>query len=983
MGVPKLLDFVRPAMHTVRLSDYKGQTLAVDASCWLHRGVYACPLELARGEHTEQFLSVAKKFLDAFAQHGVKPLLVFDGAAVAMKARLNDQRRVEREAYARKAHALLAEGKESDARTAMSKGVRITTQMTQQFIALLRRRGVAFVVAPYEADAQLAYLVEHNYCAAAVTEDSDLLAYGCRRTLFKLDYHGEAQLISLDDLQHLEAEGKHLFAGTWPGEAEAWRAGLFTDMCILAGTDYLPSAPQVGIKRAHQALRAQRDVPRDEATRKAATQLHAIGAKSRGGSGADSEHRASLELENYLALVRRVQQVFHHQRVYDPATGRVVPLRPAPAGVSLLDENVGPAIDPQTARLVCHEAALDPRTMRPHAPDSLEDAPIPPAPVAAPLPRGASPPAAAAAAPPPDASSPGVATIEIVVPPNASPGRSVKCNLPNGMSHMGVLPAGATPGSKVRFTLRMTSGGPVEVADPLLVFEDDLGEGLAEEKAAASSSAAAAPAPSSSDATEPEREAEAEVESETETEAEAEARAEREAAQAAEEEARQRARGYLAVAEYLACSVVCGQELFALCAPGTTAAAAMADAPVGGVGAGVGSSVGGVGGGAESGGGATSPTSVLHVAEEEALRAGNVHGACTPSARAWLLHFALECHVGVTEKRLWRRAAAATAAAAASAGASESMPASESIDGAGAGAGAGGGGGGGGGVIECQVEERIAIGDRNADVVRVGQAYAALLEPLASAGSHGGHGGDPWPAAAREALELFALSGWRQAVLAPLRKPTPDWRRFRALLRRLPPQPLASLLPELTQLCSTAASSSASASSSTTGGAMGGLGGGESNAAAASLSGLLARARQCEAECEAGTAGSLLMRLSSYSSAHPFGRHRDATRRLLAVARPLLPPPALRAERAPPLPWPPQPPPKEPPKEPARPHQSPSQQPRQQRVTPSKRSAPSEPEPEPELASGLAAVVSTDRCVVMIEEDVQLKAYNPYDDLLG
>ena len=52
-------------------------------------------------------------------------------------------------------------------------------------------------------------------------------------------------------------------------------------------------------------------------------------------------------------------------------------------------------------------------------------------------------------------------------------------------------------------------------------------------------------------------------------------------------------------------------------------------------------------------------------------------------------------------------------------------------------------------------------------------------------------------------------------------------------------------------------------------------------------------------------------------------------------------------------------------------------------LAPKSKPPPSEPEPEPELASGLAAVVSTDRCVVMIEEDVQLKAYNPYDDLLG
>lgn len=45
-----------------------------------------------------------------------------------------------------------------------------------------------FIVAPYEADAQLAYLssleLEQGGIAAVITEDSDLLAYGCKAVRF-------------------------------------------------------------------------------------------------------------------------------------------------------------------------------------------------------------------------------------------------------------------------------------------------------------------------------------------------------------------------------------------------------------------------------------------------------------------------------------------------------------------------------------------------------------------------------------------------------------------------------------------------------------------------------------------------------------------------------------------------------------------------------------------------------------------------------
>lgn len=44
-----------------------------------------------------------------------------------------------------------------------------------------RARGVDCIVAPYEADAQLAYLTKSGLAHAVITEDSDLLAFGCKK----------------------------------------------------------------------------------------------------------------------------------------------------------------------------------------------------------------------------------------------------------------------------------------------------------------------------------------------------------------------------------------------------------------------------------------------------------------------------------------------------------------------------------------------------------------------------------------------------------------------------------------------------------------------------------------------------------------------------------------------------------------------------------------------------------------------------------
>lgn len=46
-----------------------------------------------------------------------------------------------------------------------------------------RARGVDCIVAPYEADAQLAFLTKSGLAQAVITEDSDLLAFGCKKVM--------------------------------------------------------------------------------------------------------------------------------------------------------------------------------------------------------------------------------------------------------------------------------------------------------------------------------------------------------------------------------------------------------------------------------------------------------------------------------------------------------------------------------------------------------------------------------------------------------------------------------------------------------------------------------------------------------------------------------------------------------------------------------------------------------------------------------
>ena len=59
-------------------------------------------------------------------------------------------------------------------------------------------------MAPYEADAQLAYLFKQGQIDVAMTEDSDLLLFGASKCLFKMDLNGRGVEIDLTRLSECD-----------------------------------------------------------------------------------------------------------------------------------------------------------------------------------------------------------------------------------------------------------------------------------------------------------------------------------------------------------------------------------------------------------------------------------------------------------------------------------------------------------------------------------------------------------------------------------------------------------------------------------------------------------------------------------------------------------------------------------------------------------------------------------------------------------
>jgi exonuclease 1 len=74
----------------------------------------------------------------------------------------------------------------------------------------------------------LAYLNRTGIVDFIISEDSDLLAFGCKRVLFKLDQNGQGEEIcSVDFQDNSEISLKN------------WNPNMFLYMCIISGCDYL------------------------------------------------------------------------------------------------------------------------------------------------------------------------------------------------------------------------------------------------------------------------------------------------------------------------------------------------------------------------------------------------------------------------------------------------------------------------------------------------------------------------------------------------------------------------------------------------------------------------------------------------------------------------------------------------------------------------------------------------------------------------
>lgn len=265
---------------------------------------------------------------------GIVPYVVFDGDSLPSKAATEEARAAKRESCRKTGLALLDNGRRAEAYRELQGAIDVTPQMARLFIEELRKLNIQYVVAPYEADAQLVYLESHGLIDGIISEDSDMLVFGAKRLISKLDRHGDCIELNRDD-----------FAACKEVSLVGWTDADFRLMCILSGCDYLQNIPGMGLKTAYRYVRKHKTVER-------IVQMLRF------------ENKTTIP-PTYLDNFRRAEFTFLYQRIYCPNAQKLATLRPIPVSVDIEQLTyIGDDMKPEIAKGVA-VGDLHPTTKEP------------------------------------------------------------------------------------------------------------------------------------------------------------------------------------------------------------------------------------------------------------------------------------------------------------------------------------------------------------------------------------------------------------------------------------------------------------------------------------------------------------------------------------------------------------------------------------------------------------------------------------------
>ena len=244
MGINDLLNLYKPLLTQEHISILKNKTCAIDIMVWLYKGVYASlNNQKEQNEKNDIYLNYPLKMISLLLSFDIKCICVFDGKILKAKQKEITNRNLYKETSKKLAEKLEKEGKEEESKKIFNRTLKTKSRMINSLIEILKKLNQKVIISPYESDAEISYLYKEKKIDFAITEDSDLIPYGVKKIVFKLDPNGNCE--------YLDLEKKYI---NYPNYICKFLLNIpklkLIQFCVMLGCDYLPQIKGFGCKSA-------------------------------------------------------------------------------------------------------------------------------------------------------------------------------------------------------------------------------------------------------------------------------------------------------------------------------------------------------------------------------------------------------------------------------------------------------------------------------------------------------------------------------------------------------------------------------------------------------------------------------------------------------------------------------------------------------------------------------------------------------------
>ena len=298
MGIRDLLSLYKSLLTKQNISNFRGKTCAIDMMVWLYKGMYAMN---NNPNIKDIYLNFPLKMLTLLKENNINCIAVFDGNLLPAKIKEVQERINSKIANEILASKLREEGNIVKSNVVNNRSLNVSQVHINTLIYLLKKLNFKIIVAPYESDAQIAYLFHKNRIDFAITEDTDLIPYGVKRIAFKLNENGDFEYLNLNIneipnniLNNLNEDGKFMLY------LNHLKLVQFYVMC---GCDYIKSIKGLGMRTL---IKLFKEVDSFEDIVKSVSSYGKYRFEEQNGD-------ASL----YLEQAKEACSVFYYQMIYD------------------------------------------------------------------------------------------------------------------------------------------------------------------------------------------------------------------------------------------------------------------------------------------------------------------------------------------------------------------------------------------------------------------------------------------------------------------------------------------------------------------------------------------------------------------------------------------------------------------------------------------------------------------------------------------